>query len=142
MLILLITISRVLISNNHVFNLSTTTIILAKNPNLGGIPPRLIMATKYETFLYCSITSISIICILDLKSNVIMINTALQYKIENVSMVFKLTMILISIHLRLKIEEYLIISVMFFLFICMIVPIQAVKIMNKKIRDFHWKITR
>jgi len=138
-LILLIIIKKVLINNIFVFSLSITTIILAKNPNLGGIPPRLIIAVKYESFLYCSIISISVFCIFDLNSNVIMMITDLQYKIKNVNVVFKLIMILSSVHLKLKIDEYAIISAMFFLFICIILPIQAVKIIIKKIKVFFLK---
>lgn len=78
----------------------------------------------------------------DLNNNVIIMATALQYRTENVNMVFKLIVILSKSQLRLKIEEYLIISVMVFLFICIIVPIQAVKIINKKIVGFQRKITR
>jgi len=142
MLILLMIISEALTINIFVFKLSITTIIFARNPNLGGIPPRLIIAVKYENFLYCSIASISMVFMFELNSRVIIIITDLQYKIENISIVFNLMMILSNIQLKLKIEEYLIISVMAFLFICIMVPIQAVMIMNTKISNFHWKTTK
>jgi len=73
----------------------------------------------------------------DLNKSIIIIITDHQYRIENMSMTFRLIVIPSSIQPRLNTEEYLIISVIIFLFICMTLPTHAVRTMNKKIKGFH-----
>ena len=100
---------------------------------MGGIPAKFIMNIKNIIFLILFVLSLEIFSTFPFLIRIIMATTDIQYKIEKVIIVFVLFIIAIIIHLKLKTEDNPIICITKFLFICKILPMNAVRRMNAAI---------
>lgn len=107
-----------------VFKFSVNTIHFAKNPSIGGIPARFPRIINIITLLELIFSIWVFIFNMFFIANMI-IKTEVQYIRQNKKKIFMLTIILTIIHLRLKIDEKAIISIINFLFIWEILPTKA-----------------